>query len=631
MLHSINIRYQPPTAGDHKVEVAGDFTDWQIVLLDFKNGVYQKQFSLQTGIYQYKLIIDGVWQNDPSSEQTTPDPFGGLNTVLIIGSASSEASLNELIYAEQPVFNEIPGFDTPAWVAEGVIYQIFPDRFCNGNPELNPDFSEWYYDDCKTPPDKGKHLRANHEYFHLVKDWYDIKGLKQSPYLAKGKPDWWSFYGGDIAGVRQKLDYLLDLGITIIYFNPLWQAKSNHKYDAADFRKIDPHFASEDEFREFTALCHSKGIRIILDIALNHTGETFWAFRDCVESGDKSEHWNWYDWKQWPLPSPLPENFKPKDYYQCWWGVKDMPDLNYDLFREHPYENAVKDISDAEPNWNMINHILEAVAWWLTDMDIDGFRLDVPDEVPFWFWQLFRDKVKSLKPHAWLVGELWQHAEQWVSPKYFDSVMNYAGFKDPVLDYFINGAINKDTFLQRLYISLKTYPLDSLHVMMNLLGSHDTWRIGEIAQDKLVEMKLAILFQMTYIGAPHIYYGDEIAMKGGKDPDNRRPFDWHWYNSLRAVELHDYYKELIALRKAYPVFHKGLIRFHYHPDLLIFERYDQDDSFLVIINKTGLTVDYQLQDSGCDILFKTTDAITTLESGALIIPPLSAMLIKSDK
>ncbi len=584
------IKYQPPTAGKHQVGVAADFTDWKIVPLRLKDGIYQKEFDLPPGIYQYKLIVDGVWMPDPSSGETTPDPFGGLNTVLILVEEPQAPLLREMIYAPEPAFRQVEGFTTPAWVAEGVIYQIFPDRFCNGDPSNDPDFSELYYSDCKTPPEKGKHLRPNQECFHFVKDWYDISGLRQSPWLAKGKPDWWSFYGGDIAGVRQKLDYLLDLGVTIIYFNPLWQAKSNHKYDAADFRKIDRHFASETEFKEFVSICHQKGIHIVLDIALNHTGETFWAFRDCVEKGEQSEYWNWYDWKQWPLPSPLPPNFKPKEFYQCWWGVKDMPDLNFDLSREHPMENAVRDINEAQPNWSMINHILDAVSWWLTEMDIDGFRLDVPDEVPFWFWQLFREKVKALKPDAWLVGEIWTHAEQWVSPLYFDSVMNYAHFKDPMLDFFIRRCINQDTFLQRIFLGLKAYPLASLHVMMNLLGSHDTWRIGEIAQGNLPGLKLAILFQMAYIGTPHIYYGDEIAMRGGKDPDNRRPFDWHWYNNLKAVELHDHYKALIALRKSRPALQKGLIRFHEHQDLLIFDRYLDSDCLRIIINNTDREV-----------------------------------------
>lgn len=629
MKHQFIIRYQPPTAGEHTVGIAGDFTNWKVIPLNFSKGIYQKNFSFEDGIYQYKLIVDGIWMPDPAGNQITPDPFGGYNTVLIVDEEIENLSLNELIYSEHPAFLEIPDFEVPQWVSEGVIYQIFPDRFCNGNPDINPDFCEWYYDNCKTPPVKGQQLKPFQEYFHLVEDWYDTSGLKQNPYMKKGKPDWWSFYGGDIAGVQQKLDYLLDLGISIIYFNPLWQAKSNHKYDAADFKTIDPHFATTEEFKEFVKVCHEKGIRIILDVALNHTGETFWAFRDCVEKGDKSEYWNWYDWKKWPLPSPLPENFKPKEYYQCWWGVKDMPDLNYDLARKHPYENAIKDINDAQPNQPMIDHIFDAVSWWLKEMDIDGFRLDVPDEVPFWFWQLFRKKVKVIKNDAWLVGELWNHAEKWVSPLYFDSVMNYAHFKDPVLDYFIKGSINKETFLHRLYLGLKAYPLNALHVMMNLLGSHDTWRISEIADGKIDNLKLAILFQMTYIGTPHIYYGDEIAMKGAKDPDNRRPFDWHWYNNLKAVDLHDFYKEVIRIRNSSVVLQKGLIRFVEHPELLVFARYISTDHVLILMNKTPAVEVFSLEDRNYKVVFSTFVCQVSEVSGQVTVPPSAGLIIQS--
>ena len=621
-------RYQPPTAGDHTVGIAGDFTNWQIVPLEFDNGIYQKEFTFNSGIYQYKLIVDGQWMADPATQDITPDPFGGLNSVLILSEGNNDVTLDELIYNETPTYKQINDFNVPDWVSEGVIYQIFPDRFYNGNPAINPDFSEWYYADCKTPPEAGKHLHAPREYFHLVNDWNDISGLKQSPYLPKGKPDWWSFYGGDIAGVQHKLDYLLDLGVSTIYFNPLWQAKSNHKYDAADFMKIDPHFASEAEFRSFVTLCHDKGIHIILDIALNHTGETFWAFRDCVENGPGSRYWHWYDWIKWPLPYPLPENFKPKQYYQCWWGIKDMPDLNYDLSRDFQGENCIKDINEAQPNWQVVNHLLDAVSWWLAEMDIDGFRLDVPDEVPFWFWELFRQKVKSIKPDAWLVGELWNHAEQWVTPKYFDSVMNYANFKDPVIDYFLKSNISKDTFLQRLYLGLKAYPLNALHVMMNLLDSHDTWRLNEIANGNIKSLKLAILFQMTYIGTPHVYYGDEIGMQGAKDPDNRRPFNWNWQSNPEAVVLRNYYKSLIAIRKVNHVLQKGLIRFIRHDELVIYERFDEKGRVLIIINTSEDNIEYQIQEAESELLFSTRPEISFITENSILQPAHSGSIIK---
>jgi glycosidase len=305
-----------------------------------------------------------------------------------------------------------------------------------------------------------------------------------------------------------------------------------------------------------------------------------------------------------------------------------MPDLNYDLSRDYIRENAVKDINEAHPNWEIVTHLLDAISWWLQEMDIDGFRLDVPDEVPFWFWELFRQKVKSIKADAWLVGELWNHAEQWVNSKYFDSIMNYANFKDPVIDYFFKGIIGKDTFLQRIFIGLETYPLCSLHAMMNLMDSHDTWRINEIVNGKTNAVKLAVLFQMTYIGTPHIYHGDEIGMLGAKDPDNRRPFNWHWQDRPEAVDLHDYYKALIALRKANRVLQKGMIRFIRHDELFIMERFDTGSRIQVIINNTDTKVEYDLAAESYELLFSSQPNEHNYYPQIIFVPALTGVIIK---
>ncbi|HNQ43827.1 MAG TPA: glycoside hydrolase family 13 protein, partial [Candidatus Cloacimonadota bacterium] len=510
-------------------------------------------------------------------------------------------------------------FPIPDWVKGSIIYQIFPDRFYNGDPAKNQDFSEWYYADSRTPPPSGETLAANQEYYHFEPDWYNISGLKQSPWLEEGKPDWWSFYGGDIAGVAQKLDYLSDLGISVIYFNPLWEAKSNHKYDSADYRKLDPHFATTAEMREFVDMAHGKGIKIILDVAFNHTGESFWAFRDCVEKGKASDYWNWYDWHKWPLPKPLPPDFKPKEYYQCWWGIKDMPDLNFDLSRTHPAENHIRDIRDAQPNASLVDYILSSVEWWLTDIGIDGFRLDVPDEVPWWFWQIFRQKVKNLKPEAWLVGEIWQDATPWISPRYFDSVMNYAYFKSPVLEFFIHKLISKPEFILRIEEGLAVYPDHAARAMMNLLGSHDTQRIMEIARGDTSLVKQAVFFQMTCIGTPHIYYGDEIGMLGGKDPDNRRPFNWRWQEQESSVELREFYKKLIALRRQYPVFVEGEFSFvDLGSELLGYRRFDDSVQLLCIINASSDVLVYY-NEQGMNPVF--AHEVVTQEPSYLELPP----------
>ena len=512
-----------------------------------------------------------------------------------------------------------PIFSVPEWVSHSVIYQIFPDRFCNGDPSNDPDFSEDYYKDCRTPPPPGEYLPAHAEYFHLVEDWYDISYLKQSPWLPEGKPDWWCFYGGDIEGVRQKLPYLKDLGVNLLYFNPLWQAKSNHKYDAADFKKVDPHFATEDEMKAFVKEAHQNGMKIILDVAFNHTGEAFWAFRDVVEKGPNSPYWLWYDWYKWPLPNPLPPDFNPREYYQCWWGIKDMPDLNYDLSRPHPAENYVRDINKAVPNRSLVNHILECVQWWLMNIDIDGFRLDIPNEVPYWFWELFRQEVRAMKPDAWLVGEIWHSGKGWVNHHYFDSVMNYAYFKDPVLEFFILGICDKKNFCARIENGLAQYPIQGIKAMMNLLGSHDTIRILELANGDVSRLKLALLFQMTFIGAPHIYYGDEIAMLGGKDPDNRRPFNWKWEENPVAIDLREYYKNLIKLRLSNPLLMDGEFRFLPAPEgLLAWRRYNENGRIDVVLNYGREKIPVEFLSSS-KIIF-TLGEIEINSTGSILYP-----------
>lgn len=302
-----------------------------------------------------------------------------------------------------------------------------------------------------------------------------------------------------------------------------------------------------------------------------------------------------------------------------------MPDLNYDLSRHHPAENAITDIEDAVPNQPLIDYILDSISWWLLEMDIDGFRLDVPDEVPFWFWQVFRQKVKSLKPDAWLVGELWNNAPKWVSPLYFDSVMNYSHFKEPVLDFFVKQSIDKSIFLQQLYLGLKSYPKNAAMAMMNLLSSHDTWRIGELTSECQDRLYLAIIFQMTYVGTPHIYYGDEIAMQGAKDPDNRRPFNWKWTDDAKAVNLRCFYQRLIEIRRSYPVLQKGDIRFIKHPNLLIYQRYDMNASLIIVINNTEESAVYQLS-SAAKIIY-SHNLTDNLALDIVDMMPMSALII----
>jgi glycosidase len=544
----------------------------------------------------------------------------------------SAAGFTEAAAAQPVPLDEehVVRFSTPDWVRDGVFYQIFPDRFANGDKSNDPDFSEdAFYKGMTTLPPSGK---KNGEYFHLVQDWTDVAGLAKSPYRTDGLPDYFSFYGGDIAGVRQNLDYLQDLGVTILYFNPLFPARSNHKYEAADYAAIDPHFGTPEEFRAFVDECHSRGIRIVADWVINHIGDHSPYFQDTVKKGKDSEYWNWFEWHKWPLPAAAPADWR--EYYECWWGFSHMPDLNFDLSRSAGQEINVKDPEDAEINWPVVNYVLDSAEWWLKDMDVDGFRLDVPNEVPFWVWKLFRDRVRETKADAYLVGEIWSDAGDWVSPDCFDSVMNYKYFKDPVSSFIGQGRMDAAAFDRELQAGRMAYPMQAVRVMMNLVGSHDTVRYLTAINGREDRLKLTALFEMTYVGAPHIYYGDEIAMKGGPDPDCRRPFVWTWADDPDRKAMHDWYRDLIRLRRDHAAFTRGDYRtLRAEGSVHAFARTDGDEAYVVVVNAGDRPVDVEIPVDDVGASFEdalTGEAMAPAEGGRLPmkLAPISGVVLR---
>ena len=479
----------------------------------------------------------------------------------------------------------LPVFSTPDWAKNGVFYQIFPERFWNGDRTNDQKFDEAYYDGKKSLPPSGK---TNAEYFHFVDAWNDIDGLSVSPFRTDGRPDYYSFYGGDIAGVMEKLPYLNELGITIIYFNPLNEGKSNHKYDAVDYLRIDPHFADEVTFKRFVQKAHEYGIRIIVDMAFNHTGDWHFAFVDTREKGPESEYWNWFEWHEWPLPSEGPPT--PCHYYECWWNFPLHPNLNFDLSRANPDENTVISIQQTDPNLDVINYVLDVPRYWLGVLDIDGFRLDVPNEVPFWMWKEFRRVVDEVKPEAFLIGELWGDATAYLGPDYFHSTMNYKYFREPVFRFFALDQITAEQFDRELAPGRKLYPWQATLTMMNLVGSHDTERFINLVQGEIDRAMLAAIFQMTYVGIPHIYYGDEVALAGGSDPDNRRPFPWDWETDDDSRRLHSHYRSLIEIRHRYTALRTGAFETVVADGRVYgFLRQDEDNRIMVVINNQDVT------------------------------------------
>ena len=373
-------------------------------------------------------------------------------------------------------------FSVPRWVAGSVMYQIFPDRFFNGRPDNDPP---------GTVP------------------WDSVPTLT-------------SFFGGDLEGIRRRLDYLADLGVGAIYLNPIVQAPSPHRYDASDYLQVDPALGSQEDFRRLAQELHRRGMRLILDAVFNHTGETFWAFQDVVRRGPQSPYYHWYFIHRWPIVRQPPS-------YACWWGLPHLPKLN----TSHP---------------EVREYLFQVTRHWM-ELGADGWRLDVPNEVEGDFWQVWRALVKRLNPQAYIVGEIWHDAAAWLGGDQFDAVMNYV-LRDALLDFFVRRTTTGARLAEVLHAQAARYPAPAVFALMNLLGSHDTERILTVAgqQEGLVRGMFAWLF--TWPGIPCVYYGDEVGMTGGKDPDCRRTFPWD--ESRQRVRLWRWVRRLAALRRNVP-------------------------------------------------------------------------------
>ena len=517
---------------------------------------------------------------------------GDATAVMTRGGLMEEATDAQLLEINAM---STPLFTMPDWVIDGVFYQIFPDRFFNGNPENDPDFTEAYYEGRNELPASGK---THDEYYHLVEDWNDYGDLKVSRYRTDGKPDWFSFYGGDMEGVTKKLPYLKDLGINIIYFNPVHRAKSNHKYDACNYREVDPHFGGNTAFRELVHEAHKIGIRVVVDGVFNHTGNCHYAFEDCLVNGHESPYWNWYEWKKWPLPELFSENNGPINYYECWWGFGDLPNLNFDLSRPNPAEQSVKRIADAKPNWPVVEDVMEAVRFWLGEMGADGFRLDVPNEVPSWVWKLFREEARRVNPDSYIVAELWGNAVADLSPLGFDATMNYKYFREPALGFFARGSLDAKTFDMQLAGGRYGYPLPSVLGSMNLFGSHDTERFLTLAGGDRRKLLLAYLFSATYVGVPHIYYGDEIGMEGARDPDCRRPFHWDEMEDPSRAALREKFSQYFHIRADHKAFRRGEFRTLLADGrVFAYARWDEEEKLAVILNAGNTAAEISLERS----------------------------------
>ena len=423
---------------------------------------------------------------------------------------------------------EQTAFATPAWVRDAVFYQIFPERFCNGDPSNDP--------------------------------------LNTEPWGAP--PTIRNFMGGDLQGILNKLDHLSDLGISALYLTPIFKSTSSHKYDIIDYFAVDEHFGDMALLRKLVDVCHARGIRVILDAVFNHCSNLHPFFLDVKQNGRRSPYWNWFFIKKWPIPDRFARHKDALEWYECWWGYHTLPKLNY----THP---------------EVEEYFLKVAQFWLREAHTDGWRLDVPNEVIQTFWPKFRHAVKEANPEAYIVGEIWDDATPWLMGDQFDAVMNYR-FQKALLGYFAEETLDTKTLDHTLRQIMLDYPEQATAVMLNLLGSHDTARPMTVAKGDVNALKLMAAMQFTFEGAPCIYYGDEIGMEGGKDPDCRRCYPWD-KPDLQNRALFDYYRKLIAIRKANPALRAGTFRPFLVDDerqLYAYERRADGNRCIVALNRS---------------------------------------------
>lgn len=512
-------------------------------------------------------------------------------------------------------FVVVPGFSTPDWAKGAVMYQIFTDRFYNGDKSNDVETNEYYYIG---------------DYSQRVTNWdkYPANmGVRE-------------FYGGDLQGVMDKLDYLQDLGVEVVYFNPLFVSPSNHKYDIQDYDYIDPHYgkivddggevlpngvtdnsqatkykkrttglknleASNELFIKLVEELHRRGMKVILDGVFNHCGSfNKWMDRERIYEGEEDYEPGAYVSADSPYRSYFrffkegPENWPYNGNYDGWWGHDTLPKLNY--------EDSVK----------LENYILYIGRKWVSPpYNVDGWRLDVAadlgrsNEYNHEFWQKFRRAVKDANPNALILAEHYGDPSDWLKGDEWDTVMNYDAFMEPVT-WFLTGLEkhsdeareellgNIDNFIGSMAHHMSNMLTPSLQVAMNELSNHDHSRfltrtnhmvgrvehLGPEAANEYVNkavMREAVVMQMTWVGAPTVYYGDEAGVCGFTDPDNRRTYPW----GHEDQELIAFHKEAIRIHKEHPALKTGSLKIlGGEENILSYARFKGHDRIIVVIN-----------------------------------------------
>ena len=357
---------------------------------------------------------------------------------------------------------------------------------------------------------------------------------------------------GNLRGIIEHLDYIKDLGIDVVYLTPIFKSNSCHKYDTIDYYQVDPSFGTTEDLKELVQKSHERGMKVVLDAVYNHTGREFFAFQDILEKGEKSKYLDWYFIDELPPRGEWGEipNFKCFGYYG------GMPKLNL-------------------KNPEVEKYITDVACYWIKECDIDGWRLDVGDEISHFFWKNFRKAIKAVKKDMLIIGEIWHYAGDFLEGDEWDTVMNYPFYLN-LIDLLADEKINVSQFVQNLgylkgRLNKKCYPL-----MWNLIDSHDTARFLHLCHDNKKKQHLAAAFQLLLPGMPMVYYGDEYAMPGANDPDCRRGM--YWDEEYQDKEMYNWYKKLMQIRKAHACIVEGE---------MIETIANDDEDTIVMIRKNG--------------------------------------------
>lgn len=433
---------------------------------------------------------------------------------------------------------------TPSWVNKTIWYQIFPERFCNGNPALNPE---------GTLP------------------WREDGPVKNE-----------EFFGGDLEGIISKLDYLRDLGISGIYLTPVNASPTSHKYDTTDYTKIDPHFGTDETMVRLVEEAHRKGIRVMLDGVFNHSGAEFEPWLDVQKKGKRSRYFGWFMINEWPFDHSQGAA-RQKQYYSFAFN-DSMPKLNTN-------------------NPQVREYLISICENWVQTYNIDGLRLDVANELSHVFCKELRDRMKKLNPDLYILGEIWHNAMPWLRGDEFDAVMNYP-LGESIKDFWIDKALTGKDFEATINRCYTEYMQQTNDVLFNLLDSHDTKRLRtDVKNMDEYFQQIAVLFTMP--GSPCIFYGTEIGMEGSYDPDCRRCMPWKRMEAGEFDECRKMIQSIIRMRKEEPLMRSRNFHFLHNfenPRVIDFMKlgYGQEDYIEVILNCSG--EDITVTEEGKELL-----------------------------